>query len=51
MSDNEAVEVLLAAEKILHEGFVAAYEEWKKRCEEYPEWARQHPFTFTTSGL
>lgn len=43
---EEAVGVRLKAEKELHEGFVTAYEEWKKSAEEDPEWGEENPFRF-----
>ena len=45
---EEAVLARKEAERLLHEGFVKAYQEWKDKAEsaEDPEWERSHPFVF-----
>ena len=43
---HEAVHVRLAAEKEIHEKYVALYEWWDSRARKNPVWARDHPFAF-----
>lgn len=54
-SYEEAVKVRLEAEKMIHEGFLEAYYQWKKKAEEDPEWGETHPLLFevgkTEDGL
>lgn len=50
-----AVEARLEAEKLIHEGFLNAYYQWKEKAEKDPVWAKTHPLVFevgkTDSGL
>ena len=43
---GEAVEARLAAEKVLHDGFVAAWREWERKAEADRAWADSHPFHY-----
>ena len=45
-SFQEAVDARLAAEKVLHDGFVHAYYLWKERSAQDSEWASSHPFYY-----
>lgn len=42
-SFNEAVEMRLNAEHLIHDKFVKAYYEWKKRADQDPEWGAENP--------
>ena len=43
---DEAVAVRLAVEEFLHDGFIACFEEWKKKAETDEQWAARNPFFF-----
>ena len=43
---DEAVEVRLAVEEFLHNGFITCYEKWQKKAETDEQWAAQNPFYF-----
>lgn len=45
-SFDEAVRVRLRVERLLHDGFVEAYYEWKKKADADPEWAKEHPMSY-----
>lgn len=43
---EEAVKTRLEAEHLMHDGFIEAYYEWKKKADADPEWGKGHPFRF-----
>lgn len=43
---DEAVQARLAAENMIHNGFIQKWKEWKEMEQENPEWAKVHPFVF-----
>lgn len=43
---DEAVQVRLEAERIIHKGFLRAYQEWELKKREDPEWGETHPLVF-----
>lgn len=45
----EAKEARLAAEQILHEGFVSAWDKWKEYASTHPAWSSENPFEFNVS--
>jgi len=45
-SKEEAVEVRKKAEEVVYDSFLEGYSIWKKRAEQDPEWAKEHPFQF-----
>lgn len=48
---QEAVDARLAAEKVLHDGFVHAYYLWKERSAQDSEWASSHPFYYNVERV
>lgn len=48
-SFDEAVQMRLSAEHLLHDGFVEAYYEWKKKADADPEWAKEHPMSYNVN--
>ena len=45
-SFQEAVEVRLEAEHLVHDGFVKAYKLWQEKNTENPGWGKSHPLIF-----
>ena len=45
-SKEEAVEARKKAEEVVYDSFLEGYSIWKKRAEQDPEWAKEHPFQF-----
>ncbi len=45
-SFDKAVQIRLAAEHLLHDGFVEAWHAWKEKADKDPEWGKQHPLKF-----
>ena len=46
-SDQQsAMQARLAAEAVMHDGYVAAYDKYLERAEKDPEWAEQNPFQY-----
>ena len=43
---EDAVEARIAAEKIIHDGFLKDYNFWNEQKEKNPGWEKQHPFSF-----
>ena len=43
---QEAVKARMDAEKVIHDGFLKAYYEWKRKAEQNPEWAKEHKLKF-----
>lgn len=43
---EQAVQVRLEAEKLIHDNFVKEWYEWNEKAAEDPEWADEHPFLF-----
>lgn len=43
---NDAVVARLRIEEVLHDGFLEAYQTWKKLAEEDQVWAKENPFFF-----
>ncbi len=42
---DAAVSARMEAEKLIHEGFIRAYYDWKERAED-SQWAKTHPFVY-----
>lgn len=45
-SYDEAVQARLAAENLIHNGFIQKWKEWNEKEQENPEWAKKHPLVF-----
>jgi hypothetical protein len=43
---DEAVQARLAAENMIHNGFIQKWKEWNEKEKEDPEWGKEHPFVF-----
>lgn len=43
---DEAVQARLAAENLIHNGFIQKWKEWNEKEEENPEWGKRHPLVF-----
>ena len=43
---DEAVQARLAAENLIHNGFIQKWKEWNEKEQENPEWAKKHPLVF-----
>ena len=43
---EEAVDARLAAERLIHDGFLAAHRKWESMAEQDPKWAEENPFVF-----
>ena len=43
---DEAVQARLAAENLIHNGFIQKWKEWNEKEKEDPEWGKEHPFVF-----
>ena len=46
---DDAVKARVAAEKMLHDGFLKAHRAWETMAESDPQWAEDHPFSFEVS--
>ncbi len=47
---EEAIRVRKKAEGLLHDGFVACFEQWKKKANEDPAWGKSHPLHVLVEG-
>ena len=45
-SYDEAVQARLAAENLIHNGFIQKWKEWNEKEKEDPEWGKEHPLVF-----
>ena len=43
---DEAVQARLAAENLIHNGFIQKWKEWNEKEKEDPEWGKEHPLVF-----
>lgn len=43
---NEAVEVRMEAEHLIHDGFLNAYDKWSELAEKDPKWAEENPLVY-----
>ena len=43
---DEAVQARLAAENLIHNGFIQKWKEWNEKEKEDPEWGEKHPLVF-----
>lgn len=43
---DEAVQARLAAENLIHNGFIQKWKEWDEKKKINPEWEKQHPLVF-----
>ena len=43
---DEAVQARLAAENLIHNGFIQKWKEWNEKEKENPEWGKEHPLVF-----
>ena len=43
---DEAVQARLAAENLIHNGFIKRWKEWNQKEQENPEWGKEHPLVF-----
>ena len=48
---EEAVQVRLEAEDLIHNGFLEAYYEWKDHADLDPQWGREHPLSFQVEKI
>lgn len=48
---EEAVQVRLKAEELIHNGFLEAYYEWKHHADQDPQWGREHPLLFQVEKI
>ena len=43
---DEAVQARLAAENLIHNGFIQKWKEWNEKEKEDPKWGKEHPLVF-----
>ena len=43
---DEAVQARLAAENLIHNGFIQKWKEWNEKEKEDPKWGEEHPLVF-----